>query len=146
MCTGARYLGGYTRDDVSKFYWLKNCTEKWERDIRAIRKTANKYSQESYAAVDRVVQPEWIFWQHATKDTGQEFMETVKVLWETYLPLIFFGKPKTLSPIVGALSKFPVKKSRMVQHNPVTSEKDKYASSLRAIGGLIGGVKGDRFF
>ena len=71
VCTGTCYLEGYIGDDVSKGDWLKKRTEKWERDIFSLRKTANKCSQASYSLVDRVVQSEWIFMQHVMKNTGQ---------------------------------------------------------------------------
>ena len=56
VCMGARYLGSYIRDDESKRDWLKERTETWERNICMIRKTAGKYTQESYAAVERAIQ------------------------------------------------------------------------------------------
>ena len=56
VCTGARYLGGYIRDNESKFHWIQNWAEKRERSISVITKTAGKYPQESYAAVARVIQ------------------------------------------------------------------------------------------
>ena len=45
VCTGARYLGCYIRDGVSKGYWLQKRTDKWERDIHALSITADKYPQ-----------------------------------------------------------------------------------------------------
>ena len=45
VCTGARYLGGYIRDDESKCDWIKNRTEEWESNIRVLSKTADKYHQ-----------------------------------------------------------------------------------------------------
>ena len=63
---GARYIGGYIGDDESKGDWLKNWTDKWERDIHAIRKTAEKYPQKSYAASARAVQLDWIFLKRVT--------------------------------------------------------------------------------
>ena len=73
VCTGVLYLGGYIRDDVSKGDWLKKGTKKWERDIHVIRKMIDKYPQESYTVVDRVIQSEWIFLQRVKKDTVQAF-------------------------------------------------------------------------
>ena len=58
--------------------------EKWEIGIRAFRKTVEKYPQESYAMVYRVVQLEWIFLQRVTKDTGQAFTGMEKVLQEFF--------------------------------------------------------------
>ena len=58
MCTGARYLGGYIRDEESKGDWIKKWTKKWESNIHALIKTAEKYPQESYYVADRAVQPE----------------------------------------------------------------------------------------
>ena len=58
--------------------------EKWEIGIRAFRKTAEKYPQESYAMVYRVVQLEWIFLQRVTKDTGQAFTGMEKVLQDFF--------------------------------------------------------------
>ena len=39
---------------------------------------------------------------------------------ETFLPRLFFGKKKTLSLVVGDLSKIPVKKAGLGILNPVT--------------------------
>ena len=61
------------------------------------------------------------------------------------MPLIFLVKLITLPPIIGYLSKFPVKKDGMVLQNSVMSAQEKYTSLLRASGELIGVVKGERF-
>ena len=71
---GASYVGGYIIDELSKSDWLKNSTEKWQRYIFNIRKTADKYPQESYVSVDRAIQLVWIFLQLVTEDTVQTFM------------------------------------------------------------------------
>ena len=47
VCTGALYLGGYIGDGKSKGDWLKKRTEKWESNVRALRKTSDKYFQKS---------------------------------------------------------------------------------------------------
>ena len=51
VCTDARYLGVYIRDDDSIRDWLRERTLVWEEKINTIRKTAGKYPQESYATV-----------------------------------------------------------------------------------------------
>ena len=58
----------------------------------------------------------------ATRDKGYRtgVRRAGKVLWENLLPCLFFGKSKTLPPIVGALSKLPVKKARPGLHNTMT--------------------------
>ena len=73
-------------------------------------------------------------------------MELEKVLWETFLPCLLFGKSKTLPPIVGALSKMPVKKSEMVLQSIVTSLKEKYTSLLRVSDNIIDSFKDKRVF
>ena len=55
------------------------------------QKMVNKYPLESYAAVDRVVQLDWIFHQCVTKVTVKAFIGLRKVLQKTFLPGIFFG-------------------------------------------------------
>ena len=50
------------------------------------------------------------------------FAEVEKIIPETFLPRLFFGKMKTLFPIVGT----PVKKSGQGLLNPVTSSQEKY--------------------
>ena len=65
---------------------------------------------------------------------------------EKNLPCLFFRKLKTLLPIVGAPSKFPVKEDGLGLKNPITSANEKYNSSLFAISELIGAVKGERDF
>ena len=62
------------------------------------------------------------------------------------LPCLFFGKLKTLPPIVGALGTLLVKKTGMGIQNTVTSANEKYTSLLHASDELIGAVKSERFF
>ena len=76
-----RYLGVYIRDDESKCDWLENHRETWERKICTISETVRKYPQESYAAVVRAIQLEWIFLQHVTKNTGDAFAGVDKMTW-----------------------------------------------------------------
>ena len=57
--------------------------------------------------------------------------------WETFLPHIFFGKTKTLSPIVGALNMMPFKKAGLGLLNPVMSSQGKYLSSQRGSKELV---------
>ena len=45
VCTGARYLGVYIGDDKSRGHWIKEHTEKWDRDIFALSQTVDKYLQ-----------------------------------------------------------------------------------------------------
>ena len=48
-----------------------------------------------------------------TKNTGQEFVGVEKVLQETFFPCLFFGKLKTLPPVVGTISMLTVNKYSM---------------------------------
>ena len=48
-----------------------------------------------------------------------------KMIWETFLPHFFFGKIKTLSHVIGALSTIPPKKAGLGLLNPVTSAQEK---------------------
>ena len=72
----------------------------WEKNINTISETAGKYPQESYATMVRAIQSEWIFLQRVTWDTEDAFLGVDKMIQETFLPRLFFGKTKTLSPIV----------------------------------------------
>ena len=92
------------------------------------------------------VQSEWIFLQCVNKDTVQALMELENFLWETFLPCLLFGKSKTLPPIVGALSKLPVKKSEMGLQSIMTSSKEKYTSLLRVRDNIIDAFKDKRLF
>ena len=76
----------------------------WKKNTNMISETKGKFPHKSYAAVARLIQSEWIFLKHVTWDTGDTLLGVEKMIWETYLPHPFFGKMKTLSPIVGALS------------------------------------------
>ena len=80
------------------------------------------------------------------KDAGQVLEGIEKVLQETFLPHLFFGRLETLLPVVGALIMLLLNKSRLGLYNPVTSEKYKYTSSLRTICEMIGAVTGERDF
>ena len=88
--------------------------------FNTISENVGKYPQESYAAVVRVIQSEWIFLQRFTQGTGDTFAGVEKIIWETFLPCLFLGKRKTFSPIVGDLITIPVKKSGLGLLNPVT--------------------------
>ena len=94
-------------------------------------KVVEKYPKEIYAAVVRAIQSGWIFLQHITWDTGELFAGVEKLIRETFLPRLFFGKTKTLSPVVRALSTMPVKKARLGILNPLISAQDKYLISTR---------------
>ena len=69
-----------------------------------------------------------------------------KMIWEIFLPHIFFGKTKTLSPIVGNLSNMPIKVAGLGLLNPVTSEKEIYLSFHRGSAELISDVTGGGAF
>ena len=142
MCTGARYLGSYIGDDESKRDWLIEHTATWEINLCKIRKTAGKYPQESYAAVVRSIQPEWMFLQCVTWDTGEVFAVVENIIQETFLPRLFFVNTKSLLTIVGALSIILVKKSVLGILYPLTSTKNKYLSYQRASANLIQAVTG----
>ena len=68
--------------------------DKWERNIRVVTKTVGKYHQESYVAVVHVIQSEWIFLQHVTKDGGQAFSGVGKVLQEKFFLVFSLGDQK----------------------------------------------------
>ena len=142
VCMSARYLGGYIGNNKSKHNWLRERTLTWEKKISTISETAGKYPQESYATVVRVIQPEWIFLQFVTWDTGDAFTGVEKMIWETFLSRLFFGKTKTLSLIVGYLSTIPVKKSGLGLLNSVTSSQAKYLSYQQESAELFWAVTG----
>ena len=89
-----------------------------------------------------VIQPERIFIQLVTWETWDVFAGLEKMLQETFLPRLFFRKTKSLSPIVGALSAMPVKKSGLGLMNSVASAKKKYPSSQQVSAELIWAVTG----
>ena len=92
FCTGVHYLGCFIRYYGSKRDWLQDCTLKWEKNIYTISETAGKYPQEIYAEVVRAIQSEWIFLQCVTKNIGYMFAGVEKLLQETFLSRLFFGK------------------------------------------------------
>ena len=65
VCTGPRYLRGYIGDDNYKSNRLREFTLMWE-NIGIISKPAGKYPQDSYSAVVRAIQSDWILLQHVT--------------------------------------------------------------------------------
>ena len=90
----------------------------------------------------RSIQSEWVFLQHITTNTGDVFAGVDKMIQETFLPRIIFGKTKLLSPIVGFISIMPVMKSGLGLLNVVTSTNDKYLSLKGASTELIRAVMG----
>ena len=142
MCTGARYLSGYIRDNESKRGWLKYHTETWERNICTISKIADKYPQEIYAVVVCTIQSEWIFIKLVTSNIGDTFVVVEKMIWKTFLPHLFFKNTKSLSPIIGTLSTIIVSKYGLVLLDPVISANEKYLSLQWASVELIRDVAG----
>ena len=63
---------------------------------------------------------------------GDEFAGAEKMIHDTFLPHLLFVKTKSLSPILGALSKVPVNKSGLDLLNPVTPANKKYLSLQHA--------------
>ena len=68
------------------------------------------------------------------------------MIWETFFPLLFFVKIKSLSPIVGALSTLLVNKVGLGPLNPVILEKEKYLSSQQESVELIMDLTGGGSF
>ena len=93
-----------------------------------IRETVGKHPQESYSAVVRVVQSECIFLQRVTSNMGYTFIGVENIIWETFLTRLFFGKSKSLTPIIGTLITIPVKKAVLSVQNSMTSVDQKYIS------------------
>ena len=58
------------------------------------------------------------------------FARVEKMIHETFLLRLFFGKTKTLYPVVGALSMMTVSKAGPGLLNPVTSDHEKYLISM----------------
>ena len=113
----------------------------WEKNINTTSETAGKHPQDSYAAVVRSIQLEWILLQHVTCDTGDSFAGVEKMIRETFLPcLLFKMNPPPL--VVGALSTMPVNKYGLGLLNTVTFEQEKYLSSTRGSTELVRAVTG----
>ena len=56
------------------------------------------------------------------------FAGVEKIIWETFLYRFFFGKKKSLTPLIVDLSTMPVKKSGLGLQNPMTFADEKYPS------------------
>ena len=81
-----------------------------------------------------------------TKKMGHAFTGLEKLLWETFLPRLFFCKSKYIPPIVGTLSTIPVKRSGLDLPKPVISANERFLSSQRASMELILAVMGGNEF
>ena len=73
-------------------------------------------------------------------------MRVEKIIWETFLPRIFFKNTKTLAPIVEALSTMPVNKAVLRLLNPMMSVQDKYIRFQWGSSELIQAVTGGKAF
>ena len=89
VCTSARFLGGYIGGRKSKYDWLKEHIETWEKKSFTVRKTTGKYPQESYSAVVCAIQSECIFLQRVTRDTGDSSTWVEKMIQEIFC-LVFY--------------------------------------------------------
>ena len=132
--------------DKSKCGWMQYCTLEWEKNIITISKTVGKFPQESYFAVAHVIQLEWIFLQRVKKNMGYVFAGVKKVIWENFLPRLFFGKSKSLPSIVGTLSTMPVNKSVLDLQKLVMAADKKIHNLQRASKELIRALTGESKF
>ena len=80
--------------------------------------------------------------QRVTWDTRDSFAGVEKMICKTFLPRLFFGKTKHLSPIVGALSTMLTRKDGLGLLNIVTSAQEKYLSSTQGSAELTRDVMG----
>ena len=64
-------------------------------------------------------------------DTGDSFVGVEKMICENFLSRLFFGKTKTLYPVVGDIFTMPVRKNILGLLNTVTSSQVKHLSSTR---------------
>ena len=69
----------------------------------------------------QVIQLEWIFIQRVTTNMGDVFAVVEKIIWETFLPCIFFGNRNSLSPIMGDLSTMCNRLDKLVPFGGVCS-------------------------
>ena len=92
VCTWARYLGSYIRDDESKLDWIKDRTLTWDMNVSMISVTTGKYPHESYAVVVCAIQSEWIFLPYVNSDTKEAFTGVEKSILETLFAWSFFWK------------------------------------------------------
>ena len=66
------------------------------------------------------------FLQSVTNNIGDAFAVWEKILQETFLPCLFFGESKSLTPLIGTLSTMPVKKDSLGFQNTVTSVNENF--------------------
>ena len=78
------------------------------------------------------------------KNRGYESTGMEKILQETFFPLLFFGKSKSLPPTIVTVSAIPVKKSGLGLQNRVMLANEKFPSSRRVSVELIRAMKGER--
>ena len=118
--TDAHYVGGFIGDNDSKRDLIKFCTSIWEQNIHTIIKMVGKYPQEIYDVVVRVIKLESIFLQRLTRNKAYVLASVEKLLQEAIFPHPFFGKSKSLTPLVCTLSNIPVKKAVLGLHDTMT--------------------------
>ena len=98
ICVGAHCLGGYIGDDESKSDWLRERTLTWENNINTVSRTVGKYLQESYAAVVRAIQSDWIFLQRVTWYTKDVFTGVEKMIMEIFCLVFSSERQKPSHP------------------------------------------------
>ena len=77
------------------------------------------------------------------KDRVFFFAGMEKLIRKNFLPHLFFGKTKTLSPIIEKLNPMPVKKSWLGLQNTLTPAHRKFESSQHASAELVNAVTGN---
>ena len=78
--------------------------------------------------------------------TGYAFLGVEKIIRETFLPRLFFGKTKKLSPIVGTLITMTIKVAGPGLLNPVTSANETCLRYKRGSAELIRSMTGGGAF
>ena len=93
-----------------------------------------------------VIQLEWMFLQHATKNMRYTFAGVENYVWEKCFLYLFFRRSKYLSPLIRTLSTAPVNNSKLGLQNHVISVNKKYSSLRCASTESIQAVTGESEF
>ena len=70
---GSLYLGGFVGYKDAHDCWLGEKVEGWQDSVATLAGVARQHPKTAYTGLQKSLQQEWDFLQHATPDIGMEF-------------------------------------------------------------------------
>jgi hypothetical protein len=145
VTTGARYLGGFIREQSALKEWVEEKVQHWKGAVAELASAATKFPQAAYPGLQQSLQQEWEFMQRVVKDIGGNFPDAEKEMSQTFLPALFDDVISGDDPHL-ELACLPVKFAGLSLPDPVASADWNYQASVLSSTHILAAFRGVQEF